>query len=41
MKLNYLRIKHLVKIYKQIEFRDNMVFMRARKKPLIIISNTV
>ena len=39
MKLNYLRIKHLVRMYKQIELRDGLVFMRARKKPLVIISN--
>jgi hypothetical protein len=38
MKLNYLRIKNLVKIYKQIEMRDGLVFMRARKKPFVIVS---
>jgi hypothetical protein len=38
MKFNYLRIKHLVKVYKQIEFKNNLVFMRAKKKPFVIIS---
>jgi hypothetical protein len=38
MKLNYLKIKNFVRIYKQIELRDNLVFMRARKKQFMIIS---
>ena len=38
MKFNYFKIKNLVKIYKQIEMRNGLIFMRARKKPFMIIS---
>lgn len=40
MKLNYFKVKNLVKIHKQIELRGGCTFMRAKKRPLIIISHS-
>jgi hypothetical protein len=38
MKFNYFKIKNLVKIHKQIEIKDGLTYMRAKKRPLLLVS---
>ena len=39
MKLNFFKIKNGIVRHKQIEKRDNMLFMRLKKRPVIIVKN--
>jgi|GEM_PF-1600978 len=38
MKFDYFKVKNLVRIHKQIELKDGLIFMRAKKRPLFFIS---
>ena len=40
MKLNFFRIKDGVVRHKQIERRDNLLFMRIKKRPAVIVKQT-
>lgn len=39
MKLNFIKIKNLVRYHKQVETRNGLVFMRMKKRPLIFIKD--
>ena len=38
MKLNFFKIKNGVVRHKQIERRDNLLFMRIKKRPAVIVT---
>ncbi len=38
MKLNYIKAKNGQMIWKQIETRNNQVFMRMKKRPLVSVT---
>ena len=35
--MNYVGVRNLVYKHKQIEKRDGLVFMRAKKRPVVIV----
>jgi len=39
MKLNFIKIKNLVRYHKQVETRNGLIFMRMKKRPLIFIKD--
>jgi hypothetical protein len=37
MKLNFIKVKNLVRYHKQVETRNGLIFMRMKKRPLVFI----